>query len=190
LEARFEAWIDRKIAFYLRHWVAVSSLMALAVVAGAVAIPLLAAGGFDTLAWAGYKVYRLICPQQPSHSWYIAGEKMGFEHRETAMFTAAAIAGPAYLLVRRLGFKKLDGRLVLLLLVPILYDVFSQVFGLRDSTGFWRSVTGALAVFAIAAWLYPLIDTDFRHALATIARKQARREREMLAERKGLVQAD
>jgi uncharacterized membrane protein len=179
LEARFEAWIDEKIGFYLRHWVAVSSLMALAVVAGAVAIPLLAAGGFDTLAWAGYKVYRLMCPQQPSHSWYIAGEKMGFEHRETAMFLAAAIAGPGYLLMRQLGFKKLDGRLVLLLLIPILYDVFSQVFGLRDSTGFWRSVTGALAVFAIAAWLYPLIDTDFQQALATIHRKQARREREM-----------
>ncbi|CAN5606565.1 hypothetical protein BH23CHL2_BH23CHL2_26460 [soil metagenome] len=185
-----EAWIDRQIAFYLRHWVAVSSLFALAVVAGAVAIPLLAAGGFDTLAWAGYKAYRLICPQQPSHSWFIAGEKMGFEHRETAMFLAAAIAGPAYVLLKRLGFTQLNGKIVLLLIVPILYDVFSQVVGLRDSTGFWRSVTGGLAVFAIAGWLYPLIDGDFQKSLATIARKQARREREALAATDEPVTAD
>ncbi len=156
MESRLEAWIDNQIAVYLRHWVLVSSILSLAIVGGAVAIPLLAAGGFDTLAWVGYKVYRLLCPQQPSHSWYIAGEKMGFEHRETAMFTAAAIAGPLYVLAKRLGFTKLNGKLVLILIIPILYDVFSQVVGLRDSTGFWRSVTGALAVFAIAGWLYPL----------------------------------
>jgi uncharacterized membrane protein len=190
LETRLEAWIDNQIGVYLRHWVLAASLLSLAVVGGAVAIPLLAAGGFDTLAWAGYKVYRLICPQQPSHSWFIAGEKMGFEHRETAMFTAAAIAGPVYVLVKRWGFKKLNGKLVLLLIVPILYDVFSQVVGLRDSTGFWRAVTGALAVFAIAGWLYPLIDADFKKALATINRKQARREREALMMADERVTAD
>lgn len=190
MESRLEAWIDERIALYLRHWVLVSSLLSLAVVGGAVAIPLLKAGGFDTLAWAGYKGYRLICPQQPSHSWFIAGEKMGFEHRETAMFTAAAIAGPLYVLATRRGFKQLNGKVTLLLIIPILYDVFSQVFGLRDSTGFWRSVTGALAVFAIAGWLYPLIDTDFQKALATIRRKQARREREALVAGPESVAAD
>jgi uncharacterized membrane protein len=115
---------------------------------------------------------------------------MGFEHRETAMFLAAAVAGPSYVLLKRLGFKKLNGKLVLLLLVPIFYDVFSQVVGLRDSSGFWRSLTGALAVFAIAGWLYPLIDGDFQRSLATIARKQARREREALAENSEPVTAD
>ena len=167
-----------------------SSILSLAVVGGAVAIPLLAAGGFDTLAWLGYKMYRLICPQQPSHSYFIAGEKMGFEHRETAMFLAAAVAGPAYVLLKRWGFEKLNGKLVLLLIVPILYDVLSQVVGLRDSTVFWRSVTGALSVFAIAGWLYPLMDADFQKALATIDRKQARREREALATTDEPVTAD
>ncbi len=178
MEDRLEAWIDEHIALYLRHWVLVSSILSLAVVGGAVAIPLLAAGGYDTLAWVGYKVYRLICPQQPSHSYFIAGEKMGFEHRETAMFLAAAIAGPLYVGLKQLGFKRLNGKLVLVLIIPILYDVFSQIVGIRDSNGFWRSVTGGLAVFAIAGWLYPLVDADFQKALATIHRKQARRERQ------------
>ena len=190
MEARFEAWIDNQIAGYLRHWVLVTSILSLAVVGGAVAIPLLKAGGFDTLSWAGYKAYRLICPQQPSHSYFIAGEKMGFEHRETAMFLAAAIAGPLYVVLKGWGFKKLNGKLVLILLVPIFYDVFSQIVGIRDSTGFWRSVTGGLAVFAIAGWLYPLLDADFQKALATIARKQARREREALAAEREPVTAD
>ena len=185
-----EAWIDRQIAFCLRHWVALSSLFALAVAGGAVAIPLLAAGGYDTLAWLGYKAYRVLCPQRPDHSWFIAGEKMGFEQRDTAIFVAGAIAGPGYVLARRLGFRKLDGRVVLVLIVPILYDVFSQMVGLRDSNGFWRSLTGGLAVFAIAGWLYPMIDEDFQKALDTIARKQARREREALARAGNPVAAD
>lgn len=190
MESRLEAWIDNQIARFIRHWVLVSSLLALAVVGGAVAIPLLAAGGFDTLAWVGYKVYRLMCPQQPSHSYFIAGEKMGFEHRETAMFLAAAIAGPVYVGLKRLGFKRLNGKLVLLLITPMLYDVFSQMVGIRDSTGFWRSVTGGLAVFAIAGWFYPLVDADFQKALATIHRKRARREREALATRTETLAAD
>jgi hypothetical protein len=89
------------------------------------------------------------------------------------MFAAAALAGPLYVLVRQFGFRGLPSKLVLLLQVPILVDVFSQVFGLRDSDGFWRSLTGTLSVWAIAGWLYPKLDADFR-----VAREQLRKLRE------------
>lgn len=162
--AAIEARINRYVAFFLRHWVAAASIWAGLIVAGAIVTPLLAANGFDTLSWAMYKLYRVICPQQPDHSWFIAGHKMGFEQRDTAMFAAGAIAGPLYLLAKRLGFGGISGRTMLVFQIPILIDVFSQVFGFRDSDGFWRSLTGTIAVWAIVAWIYPRLDADFQRA--------------------------
>jgi uncharacterized membrane protein len=141
-----------------------ASSWAALIVAGAVVTPLLAANGYDDAAWVMYKLYRVLCPQKPSHSWFIQGHKMGFEQRDTAMFVAGALAGPLYIVARRFGFRGLPGKLVLLLQIPILVDVFSQVFGLRDSDGFWRTLTGVISVWAIAGWLYPILDKDFRAA--------------------------
>lgn len=170
--ASAEATINRGVAFILRHWIAAGTVFAALVVGGAIAVPLLAAGGYTTLADIGYTLYRAICPQRPDHSWFISGHKMAFEQRDTAMFAAAMLAGPLYLITKRLGFKRLDGRVVLLLQIPILLDVLSQVVGLRDSDGFWRSLTGALSVFAIAGWLFPRLDEDFDDAVQKIEARQ------------------
>jgi uncharacterized membrane protein len=177
--AHIEQTINRYVEWVLRHWVAVASVWAALVVVGAVVTPLLAANGYDTASWLLYTVYRVICPQRPSHSWFIEGYKMGFEQRDTAMFVAGALAGPLYILAKRLGFRQLSGKAALLLTVPMLYDVFSQMIGLRDSDGFWRSVTGSLAVFGMAGWLYPRIDSDFRAGLAKL--EHARRARQSQA---------
>lgn len=162
--AKIEARINRGVEWVLAHWILLASSWAAVIVAGAVATPLLAANGYDDASWVMYKLYRVLCPQRPSHSWFIEGYKMGFEQRDTAMFVAGALAGPLYVLVRHFGFRGLPGKLVLLLQIPILVDVFSQVFGLRDSDGFWRSLTGTISVWAIAGWLYPKLDADFRVA--------------------------
>lgn len=167
-----EHWINRRVDFFLRHWVATASTVATLIVAGAVLIPILAANGFDTLSWLGYSAYRILCPQRPDHSWFIMGEKMGFEQRDTAMFVAGAVAGPLWIVAKRFGFRSLDGRTVILLQIPILIDVFSQMVGLRDSDGFWRSLTGTISVFAVAGWLYPRIDEDFHKAREKIASTQ------------------
>jgi uncharacterized membrane protein len=162
--ATIEARINRGVEWALTHWILLASGWAALVVAGAVVTPLLAANGYDDAAWVMYKLYRVLCPQRPSHSWFIQGHKMGFEQRDTAMFLAGALAGPLYIVARRFGFRGLPGKLVLLLQIPILVDVFSQVFGLRDSDAFWRTLTGFISVWAVAGWLYPILDTDFRAA--------------------------
>ncbi len=179
---KIEMKINDYVEWFLRHWIAAASIFAGLVVFGAVIIPILAANGFSDAAWLGYKLYRPLCPQRPSHSWFIQGYKMGFEQRDTAMFAAAALAGPLWLIARHFGFKSISGKLVLVLIIPILIDVFSQVFGLRDSNGFWRAVTGSLAVFAIAAWLYPRIDTDFQAAIETIGEVREKQKRELARE--------
>jgi len=164
---RLESRVNRFVEWFLRNWIWVASGWAALVVAGAVLTPVLAANGFDTLSWMFYRAYRLLCPQREAHSWFISGHKMGFEQRDTAMFVAGAIGGPLYVLLRRFTWK-VSWKMMVLAQVPMLIDVFTQIIGLRDSDGFWRSWTGALGVFAFIAWMYPKLDADFREGLARI----------------------
>lgn len=167
---KLEARINRFAIWFLRNWIWIASGWAALIVLGAVLTPILAAAGFDTLSWLLYKAYRIICPQRPAHSWFISGYKMGFEQRDTAMFVAGAIAGPIYVLVR--GDWRISWKVMLLAQIPMLIDVATQIVGLRESDGFWRSWTGALGVFGFIAWVYPRLDADFRDGLARLEEEQ------------------
>lgn len=149
-----EETINRVVAYLTPHWIAAVSAVALMVVAGAAATPWLAARGHGLAAQLLYWLYRPLCPQRPSHSFFIAGHKMAFEQRETAMFLAAAAAGPLYVLLRRARLR-LPGWVVIVALIPMAIDVGTQMVGLRDSDGLWRALTGALAVLPLMLWLYP-----------------------------------
>lgn len=157
----FEDALNRGFTFAFRHWTTTVSLWALLTVAGAVLTPWLASRGFGTAAQLLYWAYRPLCPQRPDHSFFVAGYKMAFEQRETAMFLAGAAAGPLHALLRPMRFR-CSGRLVLLALVPMLVDVATQSVGLRDGDAFWRVVTGAIAVVPFVLWSYPHLEADFR----------------------------
>lgn len=179
--ARLEQRVNRFVEWFLRNWIWVASGWAALVVAGALLTPVLAANGFDTLSWLLYRAYRVLCPQREAHSWFISGHKMGFEQRDTAMFVAGAVGGPLYMMLRRRFTWRISWKVMVLAQVPMLIDVGTQMVGLRDSDGFWRSWTGALGVLAFIAWMYPKIDADFRSGLARI---QAERS-QTVAERDG-----
>ncbi|MDQ3549620.1 MAG: DUF2085 domain-containing protein [Chloroflexota bacterium] len=136
-----------------------ASIWALVTVGGAVLTPWLASQGFGTTAQLLYWAYRPLCPQRPDHSFFVAGHKMAFEQRETAMFIAGAVAGPVYVVLQRTRIH-VPGWLTIVAVVPLFADVVTQSVDLRESDGFWRSLTGALAVLVVAIWLYPKLDTD------------------------------
>ena len=165
---KLEHRVNRFVEWFLRNWIWVASGWAALVVLGAVLTPILAANGFDTLSWMLYKAYRVLCPQREAHSWFISGHKMGFEQRDTAMFAAGALGGPLYAFVLRRFNWKISWKAMVLAQVPMLIDVGTQIVGLRDSDGFWRTWTGALGVFAFIAWIYPKLDADFREGLARL----------------------
>lgn len=149
--------VNRVTECVARRWIATVSFLWLIVVAGAVAAPLLASQGYDWVAQLLYWVYRPMCPQRPSHSFFIAGYKMAFEQRETAMFLAASATGPLFILLRRLRVK-FPGWLMIAALIPMGIDVGTQMVGMRHSDGFWRSLTGTLAVVPFILWLYAGLD--------------------------------
>src|SRR5690606_10694447 len=43
-----------------------------------------------------YSAYSLICPQRPSHTFFIGGHAMAFEQRDVAMHLGFALAGILY----------------------------------------------------------------------------------------------
>ena len=153
--------MNRAFIRIFRHWIAFASVSALLVVLGAAATSLVAASGHHSVAQLAYWAYRPLCPQRAAHSFFIRGHKMAFEQRETAMFLAAAVSGPLYVLLQRGGWR-MPGRLAVASMLPMLIDVATQVVGLRTSDGFWRSLTGGLAVICVLLWAYPQIDTDLR----------------------------
>lgn len=153
--------LNRGFTFAFRHWTTTASLWALLTVGGAVLTPWLESLGFETMAQLLYWAYRPLCPQRPDHSFFIAGYKMAFEQRETAMFLAGAAAGPLHALLRPARLR-IPGWLVPLALVPMLIDVATQSAGLREGDAFWRVVTGAMAVVPFVLWSYPHLEADFR----------------------------
>lgn len=157
--ARIAARIDAVMRILLRHWLLTLNALNGLTLAGAVLTPLLQARGWTTLATLLYLAYRPLCPQRPDHSYFIAGYKMAFEQRETAMYVGVIVGGLLFALVRR-RLRPLNWRGLALAALPLLLDVFSQTVGLRGSDWRWRTVTGLVFALALVWWAYPYLERD------------------------------
>lgn len=86
-----------------------------------------------------------------------AGFKVALCQRDVAIYGSVFVGGLLYALLR----KRTSGislKLYALLLIPMAIDGLTQLFGLRESNWWLRSVTGA--IFGVASvWLaYPLVN--------------------------------
>ena len=143
-----------------RHWLfSVNALNAITI-GGAALAPLLRAVGWTPLATLLYLAYRPMCPQRPSHSFFIAGYQMALEQRMVAIFGGLLLGGLCFALLRD-RLRPLNWRLVVLLNLPMLVDVLSQTVGLRGSTWQWRVATGLLGSLAVVWWAYPYLERAF-----------------------------
>ena len=144
-----------------RRWLLLFNAAAGLTIAGALAAAYLASVGQRGSAQVIYQAYLLLCPQRPSHSFYLWGEKVALEQRVLAIYVGVLFGGLLYGCLRS-KVRALGWRLALLLSVPMLVDVLSQTAGLRESDWLWRTTTGA--VFALAlCWLgLPRIDELLR----------------------------
>jgi len=128
-------------------------------VGGAALTPLLQARGWTPLATVLYLVYRPLCPQRPEHSYFIAGYKMAFEQRETAIYLGLLLGGLLFSPVRR-WLRPLSWRGLALAALPLLIDVLSQTAGLRGSDWRWRTATGIVFALALVWWAFPYLERD------------------------------
>lgn len=125
----------------------------------AVVTPFIASWFGEGAAGPIYSAYSLICPQRPSHTFYLAGHPMAFEQRDLSMYVGFGIAGLLYLRVAILR-RPLSTGLLLLGIAPLLIDVLISTAEVRPSTWFSRTWTGALASLVIVWWSYPRFDAE------------------------------
>ena len=149
--------VDGIDAILPNHWLKIMNLAVAVFIALPFASPLLAAAGYDAAANAIFSAYSITCHQLPERSWFILGHQMAFCERDTAMYLTILIAGLAYGATGR----RRDGisfTTYAILSVPIAVDGFTQLFGLRESTWFLRTVTGALFGWGSVWIIYPFIE--------------------------------
>lgn len=99
---------------------------------------------------------------------FIGNEALGFKvaicQRDVAIYGSVLLGGLLYALARK-RTRPLDWRLYLLFLIPIAVDGTTQLFGLRESNWWLRSLTGALFGTA-SVWLaYPYVDGAMQDVL-------------------------
>lgn len=159
----FVRTVDAVTGRLLRRWLLVLNLANGLTLAGAVVTPLLRAAGWTPPATLLYWAYRPLCPQRPDHSFFIAGYKMAFEQRETAIYLGLLLGGLLFAPLRRV-LRPLAFRLLALASLPLLVDVLSQTVGLRDSDWRWRTATGIGCALAAVWWAYPRLERELPSA--------------------------
>jgi uncharacterized membrane protein len=174
--ANVQGRIDAAMRALLRRWLLCANLLNGLTLFGAALAPLLQARGWTALATLFYLVYRPMCPQRPDHSYFIAGNKMAFEQRETAIYVGLTLGGILFALLRR-WLRPLNWRALALAGLPMLVDVLSQTVGLRDSDWRWRTATGVIFALAAVWWAYPHLEREFAASPAAPRQDHSAEER-------------
>lgn len=154
--------MEHALRWGFAHWLLLANAAAALILVGALAAPLLAVAGLDTAAGAIHTLYLLLCPQRPAHSYFLLGHQLALEHREIAMFGAQLGGGLLFGLLRGRWRGRLGVWSLLLFSLPMAWDGFSQMFGLRASDWQTRTWTGALFALAFVFWFYPLLELQLR----------------------------
>ena len=170
--------LDAGAQWGLRHWLLMINTGAILYAGLPWLSPLAKAAGHPLISELLFRLYTPLCHQLPERSFFICGHQVAFCHRCAAMYTAIALAGLLFALVRtriRPATLKVGG----LLLLPILLDggthLLDDVLGLGfrgggDAIGtlnFWlRMVTGALVGIAMLIAVFPRVERDLRGQIA------------------------
>jgi uncharacterized membrane protein len=139
------------------HWLKIMNLAVFVFVALPVASPLLAAAGYDSAANAIFTAYSLTCHQLPERSWFVLGHQMAFCQRDLAMYLSILTSGLVYGAMGRRR-ESIPLTTYVILTIPIAVDGFTQLFGLRESDGLLRTITGALFGWGSVWMIYPFIE--------------------------------
>jgi len=138
-----EQFLTRITNFLLEYWAHIITTVIGSVVAIAVAIPFLSYFGLDAIAKPLFFALHFACAQIPAHSFYILGHQLGLCARNLSIYASMFATGLLFILTK----KRLPGIpwwMWGILSLPMAWDGFTQMFGLRESTWDLRVITGTL----------------------------------------------
>ncbi len=105
---------------------------------------------------------------------YIGDETLGWKvalcERDVAIYGAMVIAGIVFALLRG-RVRRLPLPVFVLFVIPIAVDGFTQLFGLRTSNWWLRTITGALFGVGVVWLVYPYIQESMDDIRANIEKK-------------------
>src|SRR5579875_1656789 len=152
----FDWWMESAGAFLSEHWATLITAALGLLVFIALAIPFLSYFGLDDISKPLFFALHLVCAQIPSHSFYIFGHQLGLCERNLSIYSSMFIGSLIFVLTK----KRLPGIpwwVWLIMLLPIAWDGFTQMFGLRESDWILRVVTGSIFGFANVWFALPLM---------------------------------
>jgi uncharacterized membrane protein len=100
----------------------------------------------------------------------LLGYKVGICQRDVAIYGSIFVGGLIFALVRT-RVKPLPLKLFLILLIPLAVDGLTQMFGLRVSNWWLRSITGAIFGFAAVFLAYPYVQAAMDEVIETETRR-------------------
>lgn len=129
--------------FMLKYWaIIITSVLGL-LVFSAISVPFLSYMGLDVIAKPILYTLHYVCAQIPSHSFYIFGHQLGLCARNFSIYASMFLFSLIFVL-RKKNMPGIPWWLWILLMLPMAWDGFTQMFGLRESDWILRLVTGTL----------------------------------------------
>ncbi|MBN9390863.1 MAG: DUF2085 domain-containing protein [Chloroflexi bacterium] len=157
LSGRIVNWLEFARDWTTRHWLACFNIFNSGLFFGTFLAPVLKFWHLSVFSQGLYWFYNWLCLQRPTHSFFLAGYQMGMEVRMVAINAGWVAAGLLFATRPglRLAYRFSSRWSYLLISLPMLFDVFSQTFGLRGSEWYWRGSSGLLFGAGTIWFFYP-----------------------------------
>jgi uncharacterized membrane protein len=145
-----------------RHWLAMLNGVLILFIGIAFLAPIGYALGFTGPSSEIFTVYRFVCGQTPSHSFYVAGYQMCLCSRCLAIYSSLLMCGLLLTLFRhspnRRFIRPVSWKLWALGMLPMALDGGTQLFGFHESNVYLRLLTGAVFGVMTAWFILPQIE--------------------------------
>src|SRR5262245_34676102 len=132
IQPKAQGRLESGVQWSLRHWLLIVNGGAILYAGLPWLSPLAKAAGHPLVGDLLFRLYTPLCHQLPERSFFVCGHQVAFCHRCVAMYTAIALAGLLFALLRR-RLRPVSLKVGGLLLLPILIDGLSHM--IDDLTG-------------------------------------------------------
>lgn len=148
--------LNRIGAFFEAHWALIITTFFGVICLAALGAPVLSYVGLDSIAKPIFYALSRICAQIPSHSFYIEGHQTGLCVHCLAIYGSMFVGSLIFTLTKK-NLRGIPWWFFFLMALPLAYDGFTQLFGVRESTWEIRLITGILFGLGAAWFALPLI---------------------------------
>ncbi len=151
--------VDAVASFMSLHWLAVLNTVLTVFIGIAFLAPIGYSLGFVGPSSRVFEVYRYVCGQTPSHSFFVAGYQVCLCSRCLAIYSSLLVCGLLLAMFRyRANIRAIGWKWWLLGMVPMALDGGTQAVGWHESNVYLRLLTGAIFGIMTAWFVLPQIE--------------------------------